>query len=348
MEIKNLFLNQDDKAIKALQKLNENNSQIVLIVNSKNQLLGVLNDGDIRRAILSGKSLDIEIESIMNTNFLYGREREDIFEIKARMEEHKIMALPILNENNVPIRMVKYVEIVGNEFVKTPVVIMAGGKGVRMRPHTLKTPKPMLKVGDKPMLEILIDSFKQSGFKNFFISVNYLKDKIIEHFGDGRSWDVEISYLEEAKPLGTAGSLSLLPKEIDGPVIVVNGDVLSRVNALSILEFHSNTYADATIAACDYSIKIPYGIVESMNGKLIKFNEKPTYTYFVNTGMYILSKKVLSLIQSGIPVDMPEILMSAKEKNMNINIFPLREYWIDVGKPEKISEAEENLYKPLI
>ena len=206
-------------------------------------------------------------------------------------------------------------------------------------PHTKECPKPMLHIGNKPMLQILIEQCIRSGFKTFYISVNYLKEQIIDFFGDGSSLGVSISYLVESEPLGTAGSLALLPASIKSPFILMNADVLTRLNLLDLLSYHQQHNADLTLCAHIHKTKIPFGVIEYEGHNFIGIKEKPVLNSFVNAGIYVVNPSVLSLIPAHKFFDMPDLLQASKSNQLNVAVCPIHEYWLDIGRPETLHEA---------
>jgi NDP-sugar pyrophosphorylase family protein len=215
---------------------------------------------------------------------------------------------------------------------------MAGGEGKRMHTLTKNCPKPMLKVGGKPMLEIILEQCVDSGFRKFFISVYHLKEQIMKYFGNGERWGVEIHYLNEEKPLGTAGSLGLLP-EPEQPILVMNGDVLSRVDYAKLIQFHEENSSSATICLREHQTEIPFGVVKVRGGSIESLEEKPLLTHNINAGIYVLNPELISLLNPDQVCDMPELIELGLERKLHMNAFPLHEYWADVGKPSKYEQV---------
>jgi NDP-sugar pyrophosphorylase family protein len=215
-------------------------------------------------------------------------------------------------------------------------VIMAGGKGIRMRPYTENCPKPMLEVGGKPMLEHIIERSKADGFRNFIIALNYLGHMIEDHFGDGSNWKVKISYLREEEPLGTAGALSILQKSLDKPFLVTNGDVMTDIHYCDMLDFHLHHNAMATMAVSQYEIQNQFGVVKTKGLEIEGFEEKPIYRSHINSGIYVLNPDVLNLLESNKRCDMPTLFEQIKENGGRTIVYPMHEPWLDVGRPEDI------------
>jgi NDP-sugar pyrophosphorylase family protein len=211
------------------------------------------------------------------------------------------------------------------------VVLMAGGLGSRLRPLTDECPKPMLRVGNKPLLETIIETFIEQGFRRFFISVNYMADTIKEYFGDGSRWGAEIQYLEETSRLGTAGALSLLPEKPQAPLLVMNGDLLTKINFRQLLDFHREHHAQGTMCVREYEFQVPYGVVKMDHHRITGFEEKPIQRYFVNAGIYVLEPQALQHIPHGVFFDMPSLFQTLMADRQEAVVFPIREYWLDIG-----------------
>ena len=323
----------------ALQVIDQSSAQIALIVDDQSKVIGTLTDGDIRRGLLQGANLDSLVGRLMNPDFRFVRNEVDHSSILQLMRRDELRQLPILDEEDRPIQLILLQDLLVPERLPNSVVIMAGGKGVRLRPHTANCPKPMLRVGDQPMLEILLEQCIASGFHSFYLSVNYLKDQIIDYFGDGSRWGVSIDYLLEDKPLGTAGSLQLLPDSIKDPLLVLNGDVLTRLNPSRLLQFHSENLSHATLCVREHELTVPFGVVQVDGVKLVGFEEKPTYRHNINAGVYVINPELLSLLPANEFTDMPTFLFAAQDAGRNVAVCPIHEYWLDIGRPETLEQA---------
>ena len=220
-----------------------------------------------------------------------------------------------------------------------PVVFMAGGRGSRLHPLTEVCPKPLLKVGDKPILETILDGFIEQGFRRFYISVNYRADMIIEYFGDGSNWNAEINYLRETIPLGTAGSLGLLTPRPELPILVINGDILTKADYGQLLNFHLKNNMGATVCIKEQFYQIPYGVVTFSNNRLLQLDEKPIQKFFINAGIYILNPEVLNYISQGSCIDITDLIKILLESGHQIAVFPIREYWLDIGRINDFERA---------
>ena len=348
MKIKNLeklFINPQATLKEGISIIENGQLKIALVVNEKKQLLGLLSDGDVRRGLLDDVSLSDSILKVMNKEFISVDKEKDEDFILALMKKNSILQVPIINKKNIILDLFVHKSLLNQETksIPNPVVLMAGGKGKRLRPLTQNCPKPMIKINGKPILEILINKLSDKGFKNFYISVNYLKEQIIDYFGDGSEWGINIKYIIENEPLGTAGSLGLLPKDLKHPLLVMNADVLTNMNPLNLLNFHNRNKAKATLSVHNSDFEIPFGVVETKNIELIGFQEKPVYKLTVNAGVYVLNPEILKLLKKNVITDMPSILLKAVDKNLKVVVCPIHEYWIDIGRPEKLNQVTEYL-----
>ena len=335
-----LTLSEDTCKLRdAIEVIQNSKEKIALVIDCQNRLVGTLTDGDIRRALLSGNNLDSPIKECANKTLISINQNLENRSKQASeiIKKEKIRQLPVVSSDGSVVSLYFVDESVYS--LPNSVVLMAGGKGTRLRPHTFNCPKPMIPVGNKPMLEILLEQLIQSGLVNFYISVNYLKEQVINYFGDGSKWGVNINYLIETDPLGTAGSLGLLPKELSDPFIVMNGDVLTKLNPCHLLSFHNEHQAKATLCVREHSVTIPFGVVKNKGKDLIDFEEKPTFEYLINAGVYILDPSIISLIPQNESIDMPSLLLLVKDKGLKVAICPIHEYWIDIGNPKSLKEA---------
>ena len=262
---------------------------------------------------------------------------------EALMIKHDIQQIPVINEKGIVIDLLLRKDFNNHFISQLPyVVIMAGGLGSRLLPLTKETPKPMLKIGETPMMEIVLSQCIRSGLKNFYFAVNHLKDQIIEYFGDGTKWGVSIKYLEEEQPLGTAGALKLLPNNLDKPLLVLNGDVLTDLNINNLIKFHIEHDSLATICVREYLESIPFGVVSLDGEKVLEIKEKPSFKHYVNGGVYVLNPEITKLISPGLKVDMPDLINFARGENYKISAYPIHEYWLDVGIPETFKQAKKD------
>ena len=338
---KDTVLRENMKIKDAILTIEKSHTKIGLVVDKDFKLIATISDGDIRRGILKGLTLDSPITEILNSNFISveaDKNRDEIIEI---MKVNDINQIPIINEEGKLIGLHLLNEFIGKKEINNIVVIMAGGKGKRLRPLTEICPKPMLKIGEKPILEIIINRFKEYGFKNFYISVNYLKEQVINYFEDGQKWNINIQYIIEKNPLGTAGSLKKLPTSEKKPYLLVNGDVICSFNPLQVLEFHNINKSDITICAHNYEHNIPFGVIETKGIKFQKILEKPTFHHLINAGVYVIDPILNKFIPEDKFFDMPDFINKCSINNKEINVFPIHEYWLDIGLHENLKEARK-------
>jgi dTDP-glucose pyrophosphorylase len=316
--------------------------KIVLITDESNSLIGTISDGDVRRGLLRGLELNDPIESIINdipTVVSPEMNRKTVLDL---MVTNKIQQIPIINEKNQVIGLHLWDDLNLPVIYPNIVVIMAGGKGTRLHPHTINCPKPLLPIAGKPILEHIITRAKKQGFTNFILAIHYLGHMIEDYFGEGDRLGVKIQYLRENSPLGTAGALSLLNPEPDSPFIITNGDVVTDVNYVELLNFHQQNSASATIAVRGYEWQNPFGVVQTQGLELIGFEEKPVTRSHVNAGIYVLEPWTLSLLEKSVQLDMPTLLERLRKKSKRVIAFPVHESWVDIGRLEDFNKLSVN------
>ena len=315
--------------------------QIALIVESNFKLVGIVTDADIRRAILKGRTLQTPVADFMNVSPTVLPTTSSRSERVVMMRKLKIIQIPIVDDAGI----VRGLSLEADELKMVPkpnaVVLMVGGEGQRLRPLTQNTPKPMLPINGRPILEIIIENLKEQGFKRFYLSVNYHAEVIESYFGSGERFDVEIRYIREPRPLGTAGSLELLPQEETEPILVMNGDILTKVDFRSLIEFHSLLESSVTVAVRDYAMKVPFGVMVTNQSEIIDILEKPTEHFQVNSGIYVVSPSALKHIDTNERLDMPGFIQRLNTLNLSNHVFPLHEYWIDVGQIDQLEKARD-------
>lgn len=329
----------------AIECLNRSSLQIVLILDINRALVGIVTDGDIRRGLLRGESLNSPIGKIMCRDFQALPENATAKDAELLMLKSSLQHIPALNDSGEIVHLFLSTKNIRPVPRANPVMIMAGGKGKRLYPLTQNCPKPMLHVGGKPMLEIILEQCIESGFQQFYISVNYLKEQIKEHFNDGAHWNINIEYLEEQQPLGTGGALSLLPQKPSEPLLVLNGDVLTRVDYGKLLKFHSEQQVTATICVREHSTQIPFGVVQMDDLNILNIKEKPVLNHHVNAGVYLLDPILLDLVPSERFLDMPNLIEDAINKKFRVCAFPIHEYWLDIGQPDTYERAHNEWHK---
>lgn len=328
----------------AISRIDGSGLQLAIALDDNGRLAGTLSDGDVRRAILRGVSLSTPISEVMNRDPLVAHASTPPADLLVLMRRKVLHHIPLVNDARQVVELATLDELVGLGDRPNRVVLMAGGLGTRLRPLTDNCPKPMLPINGKPILERIIESFAEQGFRHFFLSVNYLAEQIQSYFGDGSSHGVEIQYLQEGRRLGTAGALSLLPDLPDEPLIVMNADLLTRVRFDQMIKFHDDHFAAATMAVREYDFQVPYGVV-NLDGATIKsIDEKPVQRFFVNAGIYTLSPESLEHIPGDAFFDMPALFDKLLSAGKTTTAYPLREYWMDIGHIDEFERAQREWF----
>lgn len=323
----------------AIYNLEKSGLQIALAISEDGRLLGTLTDGDIRRAFLRGHTLKSKIDGIIHRNPLVvppDMGRDIVLQF---MSANKIHQLPVVAEDGKVIGLHLWDTIISPASIPNVMVVMAGGKGTRLRPHTEKCPKPMIEVGGKPMLEHIIERAKLDGISNFILSLYYLGDMIEDYFCDGHKWGVRIEYLREENPLGTAGCLSLIKEQPLLPIIISNGDVLTDIRYTDLLNFHNRQNAMATMAVRQHEIENQFGVVKTKGVDIIGFEEKPIYRSHINAGIYVLNPECLSFLDEGAHCNMPTLFEKVQFNSGRTVVYPMHEPWLDVGRPDDLIQA---------
>jgi dTDP-glucose pyrophosphorylase len=323
----------------AIKCLDESKIQIVLVCEKNDILVGTITDGDIRRGLLNGLNLQSSISFIIKYDAFVATPPISREIATKLMYANKIHQLPIVDETRRVLGLVLL-----DHFFDLPkqrnntIVIMAGGKGIRMRPHTENCPKPMLAIAGKPILEHIIERAKSNGFFNFIIAVHYLGHMIEDYFKDGSKWDVKISYVREKSPLGTAGALGLISPKIKSSFIVTNADVITDIDYGELLDFHILNNSTATMAVSIHDIQQQFGVVKTNGLDILSFEEKPIIQSKINAGIYVLSPEALNLLEVDCFCDMPDLFTRVKYNNQRTVAYPLYERWRDVGRPEDLDK----------
>jgi dTDP-glucose pyrophosphorylase len=337
--IEDILLDTSTSMKKALQVIDTGEMKIALVVDGDKRLIGTVSDGDIRRAILNGVALSEPVEDIMNCNFIYAKVGDSKEKILQLAKYNKIYQVPIVDENFILAGIEEVSDFLLPCERPNKVVLMVGGLGTRLRPLTYDTPKPLLKVGDKPILEIIVENFSKYGFKDFIFSANYKSAMIEEYFGDGKKFGVNIEYFHEQKRMGTAGSLSFIKEQLTEDFFIMNGDLLTNINFEHLINFHNNSDSKATMCIREYDFQVPYGVVNIQDCNVVSIEEKPVHKFYVNAGIYMLSPSVLKHIPEDSFFDMPtlfDVLIQSKVKTLS---FPIREYWLDIGEIGEYNKA---------
>lgn len=327
--------------LEAIAKVDASAQQVALVLHPDGRLAGVLTDGDIRRAILRGRDLQTPVSEVMNSTPTAVPASTSRDEMLALMRKTSFHHLPLVDEANRVIGLVTLDELVGAVERPNWVVLMAGGLGTRLQPLTDALPKPLLTVSGKPILESILESFVEQGFKRIFLSINYKAEMIRNHFGRGERWGAQVDYLHESTSLGTAGALSLLTEQPTSSVVVMNGDLLTRINFDKLLQFHHGQGAAATMAVREYEFQVPFGVVQLQDSHIARIDEKPLYRQFVNAGIYVLSPEVLPFVPRGTHLNMTDLLAMLIASQKRVSAYPVTEYWLDVGRLEELQRAQQ-------
>lgn len=328
----------------AIASLEKTGQRIVLVVDEKERLLGTLTDGDVRRALLRHKAMMTPVSEVMCTTPQVAELHWSREKILAVMKSKHLLQLPVVDQSGRVVGLESLHDLLSKRKIENSVFLMAGGFGKRLHPLTQDCPKPMLKVGDKPILELILQSLADVGFHRFYISTHYLPKMITEYFGDGSKWNITIQYIHEDKPLGTAGALGLLPPNaIQAPMIHMNGDLLTRVDYRSLLEFHECHPGSATLCVREYETQVPYGVIQSDGHRITKIVEKPVQRHFISAGIYVLSPELVGRVTPGQHIDMPTLLEQEIVAGRDVNMFPLHEYWLDIGRMDDFQRAQDEV-----
>jgi dTDP-glucose pyrophosphorylase len=325
----------------ALVRLNALSSDILVlfVVKNKNQLIGTLTDGDIRRGLIGGKSLDDNVVLFYHENYYYLNKSNQSIELIKKFREEKIKLVPFLDDNGCIIRVYNFTN--RKSILPIDAVLMAGGRGERLRPLTDKTPKPLLNVGNKPIIEHNIDNLAQHGVDNFFITVNYLAEQIINYFGDGQKKNINISYIKENKPMGTIGSVSLIKEFKNDSILVMNSDIFTNINYEDFYQDFSNSNADMAVASIPYNVSIPYAILNLEDSIIKSFEEKPSYTFYANAGIYLIKKELLKKIPENCIFHATDLLQTLILEGLKVIKYPIVGYWVDIGRFEDLNKVQE-------
>lgn len=328
------------KALTSLDKLSLD--AILFVVDAKNTLLGSLTDGDLRRGFIKGLGFEDAISEFIQPNpkFIYENEY-NLAELN-QLKESFFKIIPIVNKEH------QIIDVLNFRFRTTMLpldaVLMAGGEGKRLRPLTENTPKPLLKVGDKPIIEYNIDRLAKVGIENVYLSVNYLKEQIESYFGDGSEKNINIDYIRETKPLGTIGSVLLVENFEHDDILVMNSDLLTNIDFADFYNAFKDSDADMAVAATTYNVDVPYAVLETDENQKVKtLKEKPRYTYFSNAGIYLIKKKIFKMIPEDVVYDITDLMERVIEMNYNLITYSINGYWLDIGNHIDFKKAQEDI-----
>ena len=323
----------------ALQALDAGGRQICLIVNELNHLLGVMTDGDFRRLLLGGSDMRQPVLPHVNSDFVSVRVDTPKERIRSIFREGKVHQIPVLESTGVVVGLVTIDDFFETTPRENQVVILAGGRGTRLGTITHSLPKPLVDIGGRPILELVIHRLKSFGFTKITLCVGYLGEQIRAYFGDGSSFDVQIDYVDEGEPRGTAGPLAHLGVKPDKPFIVMNADLITELDVGQVLDSHISSGSDLTIVTRPYEVNIPFGVVQQENEVISNVYEKPSYTFEVSSGIYALSPDLLEIIPSGVKYDMPDLIRLCIGSGFRVKSFGFSEYWIDIGRMDELERA---------
>jgi dTDP-glucose pyrophosphorylase/predicted transcriptional regulator len=337
-----ILIKTTDTIEKAVQVLHESGARIVLVVSDDKKLQGTVTDGDVRRALMKKLIMTSKVTKAMNKRPVTAKKSDSHKQVLMTMSNRGLLHMPIVDEDGRLCGLETLQSLIEKPSYDNPVFLMAGGFGTRLYPLTKEMPKPLLNVGNQPILETILLQFVEAGFYNFFISIHFKPEMIRKYFGDGSSWGVNIQYIHEDAPLGTAGSLGLLPDSLpDLPIIIMNGDLLTRVNFENLLDFHDNHNGIATMCIREYDFQVPYGVVEIDDYRITSIKEKPVHKFFVNAGIYVLDRGLIKKVDGKSNLNMPDFLEELG--NGCVNAFPIHEYWLDIGHINEYERANQDI-----
>jgi len=340
----NLMVTPSMSVQEVMECIDRNAKGIALVVDEEFHLIGTITDGDIRRSILSGMNLDLPVQQVLDRRQSYATPFTAYVgtpdsELLHMMTERGIRHIPLLNEGDQVVDVALLSELVKEYELPLRAIVMAGGYGTRLRPLTDDLPKPMLPIGDRPLLEIIVNGLREAGIRQVNVATHYKGEMIAEHFKDGQDFGVDIRYVQEDQPLGTAGALSLL-EESDEPLLVINGDILTRVDFHAMLNFHREHNADLTVAVRQYEFRVPYGVIDTDGTAVKGISEKPLVRQFINAGIYLLNPSIRHLVPNGQHYDIPDLIQQLLKEKRPVVCFPIREYWLDIGKSDHYDQAK--------
>lgn len=329
------------EALRTLDQLPDNVSRTLFIVDSKQILVGTLTDGDIRRGLLNGLEISFPISAFMNRRFKSIGTGGDHIEIIRKFRDSDIRLIPFVDDN---LRITKILDLTKTKTIlPAAALIMAGGRGERLKPFTDTIPKPMLKVGGKPILEHNIDRLISFGISDIYISVKYLKEQIVEYFGDGSAKGVSIKYIVEDEPLGTLGAFSFIEHIQHEDVLVMNSDLLTNIDFEDFYNFYKSSPCSMAVASIPYHVNVPYAVLQTNDHEVSSFIEKPTYTYYSNGGIYFIKFSLKELMMKGDFFNATDLMDKVIENKSNLVHYPILGYWLDIGKPQDFMKAQEDI-----
>jgi dTDP-glucose pyrophosphorylase len=348
-ELKALFISPTHSIREAMQCIDKGAVGIALVVDLDRKLIGTITDGDVRRAVLASSDLDMPVSILLASKIgteypkpitaLAGSKRDELISL---LHKYLLRQIPIVDNDGKVVDLLMLDDLVPTQDLPLQAVIMAGGLGTRLRPLTEALPKPMLPVGGKPLMELLIEQLRQVGIRRVNVTTHYKPEKITDHFGDGSSFGVELNYVNEDKPLGTGGALGLIDKPTE-PMLVINGDILTQIDFRAMLAYHQEHKAVMTVAVRQYDINVPYGVIECEGFRVCSLKEKPQMHFLVNAGVYLLEPKVYEFIPNGEYFNMTDLIHRLLDSNHTVASFPIIEYWLDIGQLADYERAQNDM-----
>jgi dTDP-glucose pyrophosphorylase/CBS domain-containing protein len=340
--LENVVISPTASIAEAIAALDKAGTGALVLCTNDRILCGLLTDGDIRRAVLQGKSMLDACATIASRKPVVATCSTPTVEALHLMNQHDINHLPVVDTKNRLVDFLLHKDLVADRGMDLSAVIMAGGYGKRLLPLTESVPKPMLPVGDRPLLELTIQQLRRSGIRDVNVTTHYLSESIVNHFGDGEGFGVRLNYLQEDHPMGTAGGLKQM-KRADGPFLVINGDILTEVPFQEMLAYHRKHGAILTVGVRKYDMQVPFGVVKCEDVRITSLQEKPSLSFFINAGTYLLEPSACDYIPEGQPFDMTDLMQKLLEAGRPVIGFPIIEYWLDIGKQEDYQKAREDV-----
>ena len=342
-DLSSIIISPDASVRKAMEQIDRSGKGIALVCSDEWRLLGTITDGDIRRALLVGQDLDASVESILSARSpekqpLTAPVGTDPQTLLSRMREGGVRQIPVVDEENRVHDLVTMYELMPDQTLPVHAVIMAGGRGERLRPLTEHVPKPMLPLGERPLLEHVVEQLSKAGVRRMNITTHHKGEVIEEHFGNGEDFGVDIRYVREDRPLGTAGALGMMCESSE-PLLVLNGDIFTRVDFRAMVDFHMENQAAMTIAVRDYEVEVPFGVIETSGIDVVAITEKPSVRRLINAGIYLVDPSVCRFVPNGQAYDMPQLIEQIIENHGKVVSFHIREYWQDIGQLEDYEKA---------
>lgn len=337
-----LIVTGEATVLDALAIIDRRDEKVALVAAGDRYLLGVVTDGDIRRHLLRGGGLNAPVREVMNPEPVVAKSSWDHHSALLLMRARGLRQIPVSDDQGRIVGIYVGPERLTTPRIDTPVMVMAGGRGVRLRPFTNTVPKPMLEIGGKPMLEIIVERLVLQGFHRFYMSLHYLPEVIMSHFGDGESWGCSIEYLVEEAPLGTGGALGLLPGEIEGDVLVTNGDVITNLDYSEMLTFHRQHLADLTLCTRLHEIEVPFGVITQSDRRVKQIVEKPVHRTLVNTGVYVVGEAARRRVEPDRWLQMTDLISALIDDARPVGSFTTDADWMDVGRPDDLQRVRQH------